>query len=99
MGGVVVASSIRCTIARKVLDTGENVVRAPYGIPLKAAHLCLGHARPEKRIFAGAFHNASPARVASDIDHRGKGPVDADGTGLSRGHGLNLLCKGGIPGC
>src|SRR5258708_793094 len=57
IGGVVISSSIRGTIARKVLDTGENAMRAPYCITLKAAYPCFRHARPEKRIFTRAFHH------------------------------------------
>jgi len=54
-------------------------------IALEALHAGGGKSTAQVGIFPGAFSNAPPARVARDIHHRRKGPVNPGGSGLARG--------------
>ena len=67
------------------------------GCALESLDLGLGHAGAEEGIFAGAFHDAAPARVAGDVDHGSEGPLDAGGAGFASGHRLRLFGGGRIP--
>ena len=67
---VVVAPRLRRAVRGVVFGAGENA-RA-----LESAHVRRGHGRAEHRIFAGAFGDASPARVARDVHHGREGPAD-----------------------
>ena len=53
---------------------------------LEAVHLRHGHARAEIGVFAGAFYDAAPARVARNIDHGREGPVQPGRGGFIGGH-------------
>ena len=55
-----------------------------------------GHAGAEVRIFTGAFDHAPPARVAHQIEHRRKSPVDAFARSLSRDGAQSPLHQVGI---
>src|SRR5258705_884464 len=73
------------------------MVSAADTITLKSAHLCRRHHRTEIGVFTGAFNNASPARVARNIDHRRKRPVDADGARFAGSNTLRALHHFRIP--
>ena len=51
-------------------------------LALESPHPRGGHRRAEEGVLAGALHHPAPAGVASDIDHRREGPVDAVGRGF-----------------
>ena len=89
VGAVVVASSFGRAVPGVVLDAGQNALGTD-GFALKSAHLRSRHGRTQIRIFARAFHDASPARIARNIDHRSKGPLNAGGPGIQRS--LMLCC-------
>src|SRR5579859_5101077 len=99
VGFVVVAAPYGGTVARKMLHASEDVIRRADEIALKTAHLRSSDCGSEIRIFAGAFDDAAPARIARDVQHRSKGPVDADGTSFFCGDGLSLCDGSRIPGC
>src|SRR5882724_13080401 len=73
------------------------MVRAPDTITLKSAHLCCGHCRPEIGVFTGAFNNTSPTRVARNIDHWRKRPVDAGGARFAGSNALGALHHFRVP--
>src|SRR5258705_646257 len=73
------------------------MVWATDTITLKSAHLCCGHQSTEIGVFAGAFNNASPTRVARNIDHRRKRPVNADGARFAGSNALRPLHHFRIP--
>ena len=77
--GVIVASAFRGPVADVVLYTGCDGIRSIKPRALISDHIGARHGCTEVRIFAGPFHNAPPAGVARDIDHRGEGPSDAGG--------------------
>ena len=60
-------------------------------------HTRFGDARTEVGIFARTLHNAAPARVAADVDHGGKGPVDAVGRRLAGGSSGGILYRLHVP--
>ena len=75
--GIVVEPRLGGAVGREMLDAGEHVlVRLEVGA-LEAAHARRGEDLAEHRVLAAAFDAASPALVASDVDHRREGPVDA----------------------
>ena len=49
---------------------------------LKSAHHCRTESGGQIRVFAKAFGNTSPARIACNVEHRGKGPADTLGSGF-----------------
>src|SRR6185437_3355660 len=78
VGFVVVAAAYCGAVAREMLHAREDVIRRADEIALKSMSLCGGHGGAEIGIFARTFHYATPARIASNVEHRSKGPVDAD---------------------
>ena len=71
-----------------MLDRRENRL-------LEAAHARRRHERAEIRVFARAFGDAPPARVAGDVHHRRVGPVDSRGRRFgARGPGRRLRYVG-----
>src|SRR6185369_9118347 len=56
----------------------ENLVRSAVIVTLKSAHTRTGERGTEERIFTRAFSDAAPTRIARDVDHRCKGPTQAD---------------------
>ena len=91
VGLFVVAATGGSAVAGKVLDAGHDVIGRAEVRALKSSDLGLRHAGAEEGIFAGAFHDAAPARITRDVDHGGEGPLDAGGAGFAGGHGLRLL--------
>ncbi len=78
--------------------TQARTLSGPSGLALKSANLGTGHGRAEIGIFAGAFDDAAPARVARDVDHRSKCPADAGGASVLAGEVLRGFFDAGIPG-
>ena len=76
---------------------GEHVVGVTDGGALKAADLRLGNRSPEVGIFASTFDDAAPTRIASDVQHGSKSPLDSYGTCLCGSDGLCALDLCGIP--
>src|SRR5579859_3372141 len=98
VGFVVVAANNGGAVAREMLHASEDVIRRANEIALKTADLRSGHGGAEIGILAGAFDDAAPARIARDVQHRSKNPVDADGTSFFCGDGLSLCDGSRIPG-
>src|SRR5258705_3070454 len=70
---------------------------ATDAITLKSAHLCFGYRRTQIGVFTGAFNDAPPARIARNVYHRRKRPVDADGSSFTGGNRLRPLDHFRIP--
>src|SRR5205823_14574256 len=64
---------------------------------LKSAYMRSRKNSPEKRIFAGSFHDSPPTRIAGDIHHWSKGPVQPDTSCLGRRDRRITLGHRGIP--
>src|SRR5713226_10223592 len=79
---VIVAPAFGDAISGEMLDASHHSARRAQLLALKSANLGPSHGGAEKRIFSRALHDAPPAGVAGDINHRGKRPVDADGGGF-----------------
>ena len=60
-----------------MLDAGEHVLVRFEVAALEALHASSGEQAAEQRVLAATFDAAAPALVASDVDHRREGPVDA----------------------
>ena len=85
-GSVVVTTRLSGAIADPVFSAGENSVRRAVVRSLKATHASSRHERSEVGIFARAFDNAAPTRVARDVDHGCKRPMHACGPGFGGGN-------------
>ncbi len=92
-----VAAAERRAVTGKMLRTGDHAARTPEIRSLKAAHLRRRHRRAEIRVFSRALHDPAPTRIARNVDHRRKGPVNAHSAGLARRHALGLLHNLRIP--
>ena len=93
---IVVTSALGCAIAGKMLRAGQNACVAP-ACALEATHLRARHRRTQIRIFPRAFHNASPAGIARDIQHGRKSPLNARSACILSSHPLRLLFDRRIP--
>ena len=69
----------------------------PIATALKAFHACFGNSTAKERIFASPFHHTPPTRVASDVHHRGKRPLDTVSSCFFRSDGSSLLHQLQIP--
>src|SRR5882762_8097244 len=98
IGGIVVAATFGRSVTREMLHARQNMIGRANVIALEAANLCSGDRRPEIRIFARPFHNATPAWVASNVQHRRKCPTDADRPRFYRRDALRRGYRRGIPG-
>ena len=97
VGRVVVASGDPKSISSEVLQTGRKGRGVAQVGTLKTVHTRFGDARTEVGIFARTLHNAAPARVAADVDHGRKGPVDAVGRSLAGGSSGGILYRLHVP--
>ena len=93
---VIVAPADRGAIADKMLGAGDDVFGRANIIALKALNLRARHRRAEIRIFAGAFDDASPAWIATNIHHGRKGPVNPQRARFPGRNGARLLHQSGI---
>lgn len=62
-------------------------------IALEAAHARLRKLPRQQHVFARAFHTTAPTRIAGDIHHGCKGPVDAHSGGLHGGGTRGAPCQ------
>ncbi len=85
VGGVVVAPAFAGAVTREMLGTGGDVAGFREVIALEAAHHGSRQHTAQVRVFTQGLCDSPPARIAPDIDHRGKRPVDAVGSGLEGG--------------
>ena len=76
-----------------MLGGGKHRVDRLQILALEPAHPRRGHQLAQQHILARAFHAASPALVAGDVDHRREVPVDARRRGLVSGHPGGALGK------
>src|ERR1700751_6185986 len=98
VGRIVVATPVSGAVSGKMFRAGEDVVRCTELWSLKSQHLRSGNRCTKKGIFTRPFRHSSPAGVASDVEHGGKGPCDSDGTGFARCYGLRRFNQLWIPG-
>src|SRR5882762_9192565 len=76
----------------------QNMIGRANVVALESANLRSSDGGPEIRIFARPFHNATPAWVASNVQHRSKRPTDAHRARLFRRNALRRGYRRGIPG-
>ena len=74
----------------------QRVRRGEIG-SLKTTHASRRDGRAEKRVFARAFANAAPARVARDVHHWRESPVQSGGGGFGGGNAIGTFNQGRIP--
>jgi hypothetical protein len=79
---VVFAPAHRGAITGKVLGGGQYRIGITALAALQALDARGGDLRGQVGVFARAFGDTAPARVARHIHHRRKGPVDAGGGGF-----------------
>ena len=100
--GVVVAAAFYKAVAGKVLGAGRHCAGAFEALgkvcALETAHPRFGNAGTQPRILAAAFHDPAPAGVAGNVDHGGKGPVEAVGGGFYSGVACGSAHEVQIPG-
>ena len=97
--GVVVTSCLGGAIQGVVLDAGEDfVVGKDIVTALIAIDIGLCDFSAQIRILAGTFHDAAPAGVPADIDHRAEHPVDAVCRGFLGGDAHDFFNHWHIPG-
>jgi len=75
--GVIVLAGLGGAVGHIVLGAGDDLFAARQPLGLESAHPGAGHRRPQEGILAAALGDASPARIAADVHHGGKDPVDA----------------------
>src|SRR5581483_12393073 len=85
-------------VANVMLGTGSNVERR-IELALVSANIGLGELGGEEWIFSFAFGNASPTRIAGNVDHGRERPANPVGRGLMGGKVGSLLYKRGVPRC
>jgi hypothetical protein len=82
---VVVTPRFGGAVRDPVLRAGDHSVEAAEIVALESAYSGASHRGTKERIFAGPFRDASPTRIARDIDHRRERPLDAGGSCLPGG--------------
>ena len=82
-----------------MLDRGKHSVGRGKIVALIAFDPGLGHAAAEIDVLARAFRYPAPARIAGDVDHGGKGPVDTFGARFLRGDAGGFLHRVHVPAC
>ncbi len=80
-----------------MLGAGDDAVGRAIVRALKPTDSRARQSRAEVRVFAGAFDDAAPTRVARDVEHRGESPVDSGGPRLGGGDGGGALDARGVP--
>src|SRR5690606_38900358 len=64
---------------------------------LKSAYACRRDLRTKENVLAGTLDDAPPTRVARDIHHRSKGPMDPGRACLGRRYGRSSLHHRQVP--
>ena len=95
--GVVIAPAFGIAIAAEMFHGREHRVGRPEVAALETAHLRGGHGGAQVGVLPRAFGDASPARVARDVHHRGEGPVHAGRGCLARRDVRHALGRRGVP--
>ena len=83
---IVVAAALGGSVAREMLRTGEDGVRRREVIALKSPDTGPGDVRPEVGVLPRSLHDAAPAGIACDVDHRGESPLQTRCRGFDGGH-------------
>ena len=96
--GVVIAAGLGCAVANVVFGAGGHAATTSEIAGLEAAHARTRQRRAQKDILAGALGDPAPARIARDIDHRRKDPVDPMRGCLFGGDARRALQQRRIPG-
>src|SRR5882672_5185093 len=78
IGSIVVAATFSRTVPREMFHARQDVIGRTDVVALESANLRSRDSRAEIGVFARAFHYASPAWVASNVQHRRKCPTNAD---------------------
>ena len=94
----VIAAGGGRSVGGEVLGGRRQIVRLADVVALETAHLGFGIAGGEPGIFARAFGNPAPARVARHIQHRGEGEGQAIGGGFRGGGARRSLPQVRIEG-
>ncbi|MNM77398.1 hypothetical protein D3C81_892500 [compost metagenome] len=84
--GVVVAAALARAIQGEVLDPGHDGARLVQAFALVGLDHYPGDPAGQPGVFAEAFGNPAPARVAGDVDGRREGQVEAVGAGFDGRH-------------
>src|SRR5262252_8375894 len=87
VGGIVVATAVCRAVSGKVFCASEYMVRRADLWSLESQDLCSCDCGAQIGIFSCTFDHPSPAGIASNIKHGGKGPQDSDGAGFARSYG------------
>ena len=95
---VVVTAALRGTVAGKVFHAGQHMIGGADIFTLKSPDLGGGHGGSEVGILSRTLHHPAPARVACNVEHRCKRPVDADGPSFFGCSRLCLSLQRRIPG-
>ncbi len=96
---VVVAPAHRGPIAGEMLRAGHHAVECPQPGALEARDARGGDARAQVRVFSRPFHDAPPAWIARNVEHRREGPVHACGRRFGGRDTLGLSDGFQIPAC
>ena len=75
--GIVIAATDGCTIRRKMFRARHDGIEVAKFLALETFDAGVSNSRTQIRVFAGAFHDAAPTRIARNVHHRGKRPMDA----------------------
>ena len=98
--GAYVGARLRDPVAGHVLQRGEDVVGTQWqGAPLQAAHFGDAHPAGDVGVLAESLLDASPARIAPEVDDRRQQQLDAAGARLARDHLVDARDEGRGPTC
>ncbi|EST16206.1 hypothetical protein EDP1_4025 [Pseudomonas putida S610] len=97
VSSVVIATAFYGAITGKMLDTNHQAVRCCKVRSLQAAYSRLSHARGQVGVFAVAFGDASPSRIATDIQYGREGHVQAIVGRLYRGNACTFFHRAQVP--
>ena len=82
--GVVIPAPLPCPVGDPVLGAGQDPIGSRGIVALKPSNAGSSHGGTEVGILAGPLRDPSPARIAGDVDHGGKSPLEPGGRGLRR---------------
>lgn len=85
-------------VGGEVLGFCDDGVVGIEAVALGALYIGEAELCGEIGVFAVGFHDASPARVAGEVDDRREDHIDAGGAGLGRDGGSGLAEESSVPG-
>ena len=94
----IVAPRLRRAISAEMFGGRADCVSRGERRALEAADLRSGESGADARVFARAFDDASPARIARDVEHGGEGEIDAVRRGLAGRRARRALPERGVEG-